>query len=381
MNKYLNPTQKAGGLFLLLFTALFTRAQQSRFIYIQADNKQPFYVKIEKDGRQLSSSSTGYMIIPKLEEGSYNLAIGFPKNEWPEQHTTLAIGKKDAGYSLRYFNDKGWGLFNLQSMELTMLSGDKPQPRAVVKEDKEDKEDGFANMLSSVVNDPTIKQRDVTPENKPVENKPAEPVKQELKTAPVVPEPARPAVVKLGQQPTAEGEQLVYTDRTDTIRIVIPPAGQVKEKEETIIGKLEPVTPKAEEKPVQKVMPAEAVMTAEKKPTGVVVVKSDLTAVTNKNCGKVATDNDFILLRKKLIGESDEDDMVAVARKAFKLRCYSTAQVKNLAAILLKDGSRYQLMDAAYPYVSDPQNFAGLETLMTDIYFINRFRAMLGTKL
>lgn len=376
MNKQSDLKRRAGGIFLLLFISLFSRAQQTRFIYIQTENKQPFYVKIEKEGRLLSSSASGYMIIPKLQEGSYDLAIGFPKNEWPEQHVTCIIGKKDAGYTLRYFNDKGWGLFNLQSMELTMLSGKKPESKPVVKDDKED---AFSNMLSSVVNDPSIKQQDPTPaENKPVENKPAEPVKQEPKTTPVV---VQPAVVKLGQQPTTEGEKLVYVDKSDTVQILIPASETVKQKEETVIGKLEPANKKEEEKPVQKITPSENIMPAEKKPTGVVVVKSDLATVTNKNCGKVATDNDFILLRKKIIAENDEDDMVSVARRAFKAKCYSSEQVKNLGVILLKDENRYKLLDTAYPYVSDPQNFAGLESLLTDAYYINRFKAMLGPRL
>ena len=55
--------------FLLAFFIFLqhTDAQQNHFVYIQTDNKQPFYVRI--GDRLLSSSSVGYIVIPKLKEG------------------------------------------------------------------------------------------------------------------------------------------------------------------------------------------------------------------------------------------------------------------------------------------------------------------------
>ena len=134
-----------------ILTALFTLfsicvfAQQNHFIYIQSDNQQSFYVKLDK--KIMSSTASGYLIIPKLKVGVYDFAIGFPKNEWPEQIVTCNIVNADAGYLLKNFGDKGWGLFNFQTMDLLLAKN---------KSVDENKEDPFANVLSKVVNDPSI---------------------------------------------------------------------------------------------------------------------------------------------------------------------------------------------------------------------------------
>ncbi len=82
--------------FYLSFVVLSSFSQQNHFIYLQTENRQPFYVKLDK--KILSSSASGYIIIPKLQEGNYIMAIGFPKNEWPEQTVTCTVNKKDSGY-------------------------------------------------------------------------------------------------------------------------------------------------------------------------------------------------------------------------------------------------------------------------------------------
>src|SRR5882757_3830947 len=74
-------------------------AQQNHFIYIQADDKQPFSVSFS--GKSFSSSSIGYVIIPKLADGNYQLNIIFPGNKYPDQQFACTINKTDAGYALK----------------------------------------------------------------------------------------------------------------------------------------------------------------------------------------------------------------------------------------------------------------------------------------
>jgi len=76
-------------LFTCLFFSLSIQAQQNHFIYIQADSRQPFYVKLDK--KIYSSSASGYLILSRLQTGEYNLAVGFPQNEWPEQILHCAV--------------------------------------------------------------------------------------------------------------------------------------------------------------------------------------------------------------------------------------------------------------------------------------------------
>jgi hypothetical protein len=74
--------------FYFCVTGLY--AQQNHFIYIQTENKQPFYVRLSD--KVLSSSSSGYIVISKVQNGDHDLLIGFPKNEWPQQKISVKSG-------------------------------------------------------------------------------------------------------------------------------------------------------------------------------------------------------------------------------------------------------------------------------------------------
>src|SRR6185295_16588689 len=73
--------------------------QQNHFLYIQADDKQQFNVDV--NGKVYPSSDIGYVIIPKLSDGKYQLNITFPENKFPDQQFNCVINKSDAGYALK----------------------------------------------------------------------------------------------------------------------------------------------------------------------------------------------------------------------------------------------------------------------------------------
>jgi len=98
---------------------------------------------------------------------------------------------------------------------------------------------------------------------------------------------------------------------------------------------------------------------------------------TNPNCKAVANDDDLFKLKKKIISKKDEDEMVSIVLKEFKLRCYSADKVRRLSYNFSSQKGKYQLLDAAYPYVYDPSNFKGLSDILTDSYYINRFNALI----
>src|ERR1700712_5423469 len=91
--------------------ALVARAQQTYFVYLQTENSQPFYVKI--NNKVVSSSPAGYMILPKLADGDYKVSVGFPRKEFPEENFQILVDKKNEGFLLKNFGEKGWGLFNM----------------------------------------------------------------------------------------------------------------------------------------------------------------------------------------------------------------------------------------------------------------------------
>ncbi|MGG9971326.1 DUF4476 domain-containing protein [Ferruginibacter sp. SUN002] len=368
---------------LLIAASLNSAAQQSRFIYIQTENKQPFYVKVDK--RVFSSSASGYVIIPKLIDGTYNLSIGFPKNESPAQNIQCTIDKKDQGYLLKNFGDKGWGLFNLQTLNVLMAgAGAQNNTPSVVKEEKTD---AFSNMLADVVKDPSIKQKDAVVEpfkkEEPEVVKPQEP---ELKVQPESEVP-KEVITRILYNTNTEGTELVYVDKNgdalDTIRIFIPAEKNIEEK-----------TPKKEVKAISENI-IDTIAVAPQQPVnnsnsnikietttdslgnliGTATIGS--TPVKNNICKNIATEDDFIKLRKKMAAADNDDDMVSTAKKIFKTKCFSTTQIKNLSFLFLKDEGKYQFFDAAYPYVSDRQAFKVLQDQLIDEYYINRFKVMI----
>ena len=75
--------------------------------------------------------------------------------------------------------------------------------------------------------------------------------------------------------------------------------------------------------------------------------------------------------------ESDEE-MISEAKKAFRSKCYSSGQIKNLSSLFLNDEGKYQFFDVAYRHVSDQHKFISLQSEIQDSYYINRFKALIG---
>lgn len=457
-------------LFLLSFNSI--KAQQNHYIYIQTENKQPFYLKL--DNKQYSSSISGYLIVPKLKDGNYNLTIGFPKNEWPEQNMVAIIADNDIGYLLKNFGDKGWGLFNLQSLEVLMAANKGK------KEDIEvvNKTDAFSNMLSSVVNDSTIRQTETVKQEvkvEPVKGLEKTPLavgsakeanmgdvataKEDLKSTEIKEENTKAVVIKENDKvavakeemiainegkssvtrsvfyKSMDGTEMIYIDDVngikDTIRVFIPadkneatveaeksfnvemPLEKVftqevavtKEDKTNDVRFLEIELPNPNQKPTEK-KPAERTpiekkivekSTVESNPvekavTEVKEIKKEeskesvekpveqtfqRSPMINSDCKNFAMEDDFLKLRKKMIAKDLDDEMIVIAKKVFKVKCFTVEQVKNLSAIFLKDSGKYAFFDMAYPFVADSHNFHILKSQLTESYYIDRFQAML----
>jgi hypothetical protein len=103
---------------------------------------------------------------------------------------------------------------------------------------------------------------------------------------------------------------------------------------------------------------------------------SAATIIPNSNCRAEADEKDFFSLRKKMAAEEGVDEMVLVAKKAMKEKCFSTTQIRNLSVLFLTDADRYQFLDAAYPFASDAYNYASLADLLKDNYYMERFKVM-----
>ena len=378
-------------LVMMLLLNMASHAQQYYFAYVQTDNKQPFYIKV--NNKLLSSSASGYVVIPKLSPGTYSLNIGFPKDQWPQQIIALNMGNADAGFLLKNFAEKGWGLYNLQTMQIVMNSEKGSAAPVTAGND-----DVFTNTLSGAANtDLTVpKKLQVEPAVAPESKKPivAKEDTKVVKEVPVI------AIKKINSSTDADGRSYAYVDRSgglkDTINVFIAAnktTNPVQPTKEVVVVKEEIPVPKEEKQtkfldidmakpaagnsqPATDPKPIQVTTTVSiAKPAS--VVKDKPVVSFNSDCKAMADDNDFLKIRKKMAASSSDDAMVDAAKKAFKSTCYSVEQIKNLSALFLNDAGKYNFFDAAYPHIYDSQNFGILQTLLTDQYYISRFKAMI----
>jgi hypothetical protein len=373
---------------VLLFVSTTLKAQQNYFVYLQTDNKQPFYVKV--NSKVLSSSSSGYVVIPKLTTGSYPITVGFAKDKWPEQSFNLEIGTTDAGYLLKNFGEKGWGLYNIQTMQISMNGDKEPSIAKSINDD-----DAFAKTLSGAAN--------AKIDTKPKKEKVKETVKEVVKEAEKavepenIPEPTKQIankVEKISSKKNNEGNRFItyiVTNKNalDTVDVFInyqiEKNSQIVENLKSTVEKPEEilVNGKEEKKPepqkdkkfldINMQTGSANANSTEKE----VVLKSKPIVAINSDCKEKATEEDFIKTRKKMALGDNDDEMVDVARKVFKLKCYSVEQIKGLSILFLNDNGKYKFFDAVYARVSDSQNYATLQYELKDTYYINRFKAML----
>jgi len=122
-------------LFILavLMVSLHLGAQDPEyFIYLQSERSQPFYVRYE--GKVLSSSDKGYLIISKVHAGTASLRIGFANGGGPEQQFLVKMaGNNDQGYLIKKDGDEGYALYNLQTFAaIRPAKGVPKEPVAVV---------------------------------------------------------------------------------------------------------------------------------------------------------------------------------------------------------------------------------------------------------
>lgn len=436
--------KKTFHLFVFLFVTITSiHAQKVYFIYLQTDNQQPFYARMGE--KIYNSNPSGYLILSNLKDSIYSINIGIQGSQAPDQPYSITVNRKDLGFLVKNFPDRGWGLFNLSTMAIIMPSSQPTSAVQTVKTEKRE-DNAFTNLLAKAADDSTIKERPII--EKPVEKK-AEvvavattekkeepnndlkdniPLKQEdvKKEAVPVEKKEEPKVdsaaiqkqieeannaarmkadsisaaknreaellrqeelrrqdslektktevetnvefkrstIKLkSESSTTNGIGLVFLDVqhdniTDTIKILIPPADNKKAIPEEI---------KQEEKKFLDIISTDSVKKDDSKPV----------AVKNNACKAVANNDDFFKLRKKMVSEKNDNSMIAEASRVFKTKCFSVTQIKNLGTLFLTDEFKYKFFDAAYQHVSDAENFASLQSELTDEYYINRFKAML----
>ena len=150
----------------LFFAAVSVKAQKVYFIYLQTDNQQPFYARMGE--KIYNSTSAGYLILSNLRDSNYIINIGIQGSQAPDQPYSITVNKKDQGFLIKNFGEKGWGLFNLTSLAIIMPASGSVNPVQAVKTEKRE-DNAFTNLLAKAADDSTIKEKPII--EKPVEKK------------------------------------------------------------------------------------------------------------------------------------------------------------------------------------------------------------------
>src|ERR1043165_3760394 len=153
--------------FFALLASLVS-AQKIYFIYLQTETGEPFFVWM--NDKLYSSESSGYLILPKLKDSTYKFKLGFPSKDIDLDFTTT-INKKDHGYLIKNLGDKGWGLFDLQSLDLQMSASNVKKGTGFENSTNTNTQvNAFTALLAKATDDPSLTQNAVFA--KEVEKKP-----------------------------------------------------------------------------------------------------------------------------------------------------------------------------------------------------------------
>jgi hypothetical protein len=297
----------------------------------------------------------------------------------------------------------------------TLASPLKDEPKAdtlvavaPIKKEEVKGEEVKTDILKEEVKNDSVMSQPVQP--LVTANHPEEPKKEPEKTQ-SAPYYKRSIVTKRSESSTTEGFGLVYLDHqegaTDTIRLLIPNPKQAFVAEDAA---KEPETQKLEE-PVKTELKAkadEAKTDEVKKDEGIKVSETTTAAdtdkkehrktlkdiaeglfkapkesapvlhVENSSCTDIATERDFLKVRKNMAAETNDEAMIEEAKVFFRSKCFTTEQIKNLSALFLTSAAKYQFYDAAYKHVTDPSKFPSLESEIKDPYYLKRFKALIG---
>jgi hypothetical protein len=451
---------KIGLVFILILLAGRNYAQQNFFILIQADNKQAFYVL--QGGRSFNSTSDGSLILSQLKDSVYNIVVGFPGKQSPEQPFSVELRHKDQQFLLRTQADKGWVLYNPLTGE-TRTPDLNEEKRAEIRPQGIKKDDAFSRLMADVVHDTAVMYNTYAADStssigdsqasssSPVSKDQASlipasggpdssrisvtgqtmvdsgvtgvPGRQQVDSSSAVPaiDPVKPdsgsaelhsispavagsspvpdysvikadstakrpvrrtKIVKLSERKLPHSVRLAFSDRS------------VGKKADTVILFIMVDTPALSKSRVNgltaRVLSPDAAVpvsgntagggeggkpkpdTSQKRPPA----RAPLPFV-NSDCHDFATDYDLDKLRVKMLEATKDEYRIQAARKVFKLKCFSTRQIRALSEVFTTDASRFRFYETAYPFAAD-DHFRELAGTLTDPVYNSKFKAMTG---
>ncbi len=333
---------KAGILGVLVSCFVKVSAQEKHVIFIQSENKQQFAVQL--NGQSYPSTASGFLILSQLLSGKYYLVTSFPKEIYPEQKFIVDIEKYDKEFTLKKNGEKDFVLVDM--IENKIVGTEKEQETVAKTEVAENKPaatkiDTAAIVAVAVKEDSAVQQI----QQPVIISQATQPVQQ-----PSTVLPATGTVIKTFEKVAASGVDLIYIDKTnaknDTIAIFIPTSTS---------------------KPLIKV--AEPV-----KPTPVTVKPTADNVATTK---PTAGNDGFLKTRSDMAAAANEEDMLRIAKLAFKTKTYTTQQIKNLSVLFLSEKEKFRFFEMAKSNISDNNEFPSLQSQLSQPEIIEKFKSLI----
>lgn len=288
-------------LILILFALLGYRAtsQQVFFVYIQTEPAKPFYIKL--GGKVYSSTAGGYLLLSKLVDSTYYFTLGFAGQQETETEYKINVAHRNYGYLLKDFAEKGWGLFDLQTMNV-IFPEKKPETKNDQQAIPQAEVSQFTALLAKATGDPslleapptarqevktaiepahvveTVKQEFVVPDTFQLAKKES-PVQMmdSVKTAPLT---------IINKEPVIEIKQ-VLAQPIDTIQHQSPVKPLVEEKTAAVISPVNAAVEEQKEKPKEE---KTVMVPAEEKPVEIQVEQKLNRSVINRRSESSTTE-------------------------------------------------------------------------------------------
>ena len=373
----------------LMLTASALKSQQTHFIYIQSEDKQPFYIRFKE--KIISSSESGYLIAPKLEQGQLNFTLGFPKNAWPSSSYSLEIESKDLGFQLKKIDTLTWALYNIQTSDLlSPVEVNKVSTQII-----ETSTDEFTNILAEVSNTPSVKQKKINPEinstilapsidsssiakdnsiliknNITNDSNAAEiiGVRVPVQSKPVLVKEKKEKKSKVRLEPSNVKQDFSFLDSTGRSLTYTIKDGDKEDHVVVFISYEKPLVFPKEEPDSLIPVAVDAIIAPD-------AIQTEVKQVIR--CSANAEEKDFIKLRRKMTQEDNEEKMIEVAEKSFKDKCYSTDQIRYLAVLFINEDNRLAFIRMSVNYISDLSLFGTLQQLFNTEKNINSFKGII----
>lgn len=388
-------------LLLMCVFVLQAKAQIKHAIYIQAEDKKPFYVTV--NGHAKNSTESGYIILSQITDTLYPVIIGSASNDFPEQKFVVNINNSDWEFSFRKRADNEYELLDMiHSTVLNIYKESVVKAAEVavvpppVQDSAQQKINVKADTLAVVVKDTpaiasnyvqdsaqqksvaiiepdtivakpevvkdTIAATQIQQVNGKKEGGAVVPPASKIQSS-IQPATGYYKVSKIFERVSPQGVDLIYVDerkpKFDTIAIFIPAAIQGAIESERLKKVAEPVKPK----------PVTITPTPEQKTVAPVVTK--------QRCTNIASDDDFLSLRKQMASANNEEEMLATAKNSFAGKCFSVAQIKNLSVLFLNEKNKFGFFQIAKPAASDSKDFYKLINQFTQPDLIEKFAALI----